>query len=65
MTKSVMQFGIALSATLLIVAPPAFSEDDSQELEQVRAVVTGLFDEIEPQHITASPIDGNRYSQGP
>ncbi len=58
MTKSVMQFGIALSATLLIVAPPAFSEDDSQELEQVRAVVTGLFDEIEPQHITASPIDG-------
>ncbi len=58
MTKSLVQFGIALSATLLIVAPPAIAEDDSQELEQVRAAVTGLFDEIEPQHITASPIDG-------
>lgn len=58
MTKSLMQFGIALSATLLIVAPPAFAEGDSQELEQVRAAVAGLFDEIEPQHITASPIDG-------
>ena len=58
MTKSLMQFAIALSATLLIVAPPAFAENDPQELEQVRAAVTGLFDEIEPQHITASPIDG-------
>ncbi len=58
MTKSLMQFAIALSATLLIVAPPAFAEDDSQELEQVRAAVAGIFDEIEPQHITASPIDG-------
>ena len=58
MTKPLMQFAIALSATLLIVAPPAFAEDDSQEIDLVRAAVTGLFDEIEAQHITASPIDG-------
>lgn len=60
MTKPLMHFGIALFATLLIVTPPAFAKDDSQELELelVRAAVTGLFDEIEPQHIMASPIDG-------
>ncbi len=60
MTKPLMHFGIALFATLLIVTPPAFAEDESQELELelVRAAVTGLFDEIEPQHIMASPIDG-------
>ncbi len=58
MTKPLMHFGIALFATLLIVTPPALAEDDSQELERVRAAVTGLFDEIEPQHIMASPIDG-------
>ena len=58
MTKSLMQFAVSLSATLLIVAPPALAEDDSQEIDLVRAAVTGIFDEIEAQHITASPIDG-------
>jgi len=53
-----MQFCIALSASLLIVAPQALAEADSEELEQVRAKVTGLFSGIEPQHIGPGPIDG-------
>ena len=58
MTKIFMQFGIALSACALIVSPGITAEGDSEELEQVREKVTGLFAEIEPQHIMASPIDG-------
>ncbi len=58
MTKSLMQFGIALSALLLTVAPPAEAAGDSEELEQIRAKVSGIFDEIEPQYIMPAPIDG-------
>jgi thiol:disulfide interchange protein DsbC len=58
MRKSLVQFGIALSAMLVTVVPPAVAEGNSEELELVRAKVSALFDEIEPQHVTASPIDG-------
>lgn len=58
MTKTLTQFGIALSAMLLIVVSPAIADGDSEELQQVRATVSGMFDEIEPQHVTESPIDG-------
>ena len=58
MTKIFAQFGIALSACTLIVSPCAAAEDDSEELAQVRETVSGLFEEIEPQHVMASPIDG-------
>ncbi|MFQ5983630.1 MAG: DsbC family protein [Woeseiaceae bacterium] len=56
MRKTVMQHGIALFACALALA--AVAEDDSQELEQVRARVSGTFAEIEPQHVTTSPVDG-------
>lgn len=52
------QFGIMLSAITLMASPGAIAEDDSQELAQVREKVAGLFAEIEPQHVMASPIDG-------
>ena len=58
MRKSLVQFGIALSAMLVTVVPPAVAEGNSEELELVRAKVSALFDEIEPQHVMASPIDG-------
>jgi thiol:disulfide interchange protein DsbC len=58
MRKIFMQFGITLSAITLLVSAGAIAEDDAQELAQVREKVTGLFAEIEPQHIMASPIDG-------
>ncbi len=58
MSKIILQFGIVLSACALIVSPGAAAEDDSEELVQVRKTVSGLFDEIEPQHVLASPIDG-------
>ncbi len=58
MTKTLMHLGVALTVTLLFVAPPTFAEGDSEELEQVRARVGGLFDEIEPQHVMESPIAG-------
>jgi thiol:disulfide interchange protein DsbC len=58
MTKSLVQFGIALTAILVTVVPPAVAEGNPEELELVRARVSTLFDEIEPQHVMASPIDG-------
>jgi thiol:disulfide interchange protein DsbC len=58
MTKSVLQCCIVLSALLLTVAPNAGAEGDSEELEQVRARVSGLFSEIEPENVMVGPIDG-------
>jgi len=58
MIKSLVQYGIALSAMLVIVAPPVVAAGDSAELEQVRARVSDVFDEIEPQHVMTSPVDG-------
>ena len=58
MTKSLVQFGIVLTAILVTVVPPAVAEGNPEELELVRARVSNLFDEIEPQHVMASPIDG-------
>ena len=58
MAKTVMQFGIALSACSLLVSPAAIAEGESEELKQVREKVSGIYAEIEPQHVMASPIDG-------
>jgi thiol:disulfide interchange protein DsbC len=52
---------IASSLGLLLLAlPVAFvtAEDDSAELQKVRSRVSGLFDEIEPEHVRSSPVDG-------
>ena len=58
MRKIFTQFGITLFAIALVASFGAVAQDDSEELEQVRERVTGLFAEIEPQHVMASPIDG-------
>ena len=52
---------IASSLGVLLLALPVAinaAEDDAAELEKVRAKVSGLFDEIEPEHVRASPVDG-------
>ena len=58
MNKTISHFCIALFVSTLIVLPQAVAEGDSEELEQVREKVSGLFDEIEPKHVMESPIDG-------
>jgi len=45
---------------LLLALPGAFvaAGDEAGELEQVRAKVSGIFSEIEPEHVSQSPVDG-------
>jgi thiol:disulfide interchange protein DsbC len=45
---------------LLLAWPGAFvaAADDEAELEQVREKVSGIFNEIEPQHVRKSPVEG-------
>lgn len=49
--------GIA-SATLAAYLSTAFAEDVDPQLEAVRAKVSEMFDLIEPEDVTKSPIDG-------
>lgn len=42
----------------MLAAIPALAEDSSAELEQVRARVAEVFEEIEPGHVHPSPVDG-------
>ena len=53
-SRIVAAFGVLLLASpaTLVVA------DDDAELEQVRSKVSGMFNEIEPEHVRASPVDG-------
>jgi thiol:disulfide interchange protein DsbC len=45
---------------LLLALPGAFvaAGDESAELERVRAKVSDVFSEIEPEHVRQSPVDG-------
>jgi thiol:disulfide interchange protein DsbC len=46
---------------LLLLAFPlgfATADDDAAELEKVRTKVSGMFEEIDPQHVRPSPVDG-------
>jgi thiol:disulfide interchange protein DsbC len=58
MTKTIYHIFLALCAYALIATSAAIAGDDPEELELVREKVTGLFDEIEPQHVFESPIEG-------
>ncbi len=58
MTKTIFHIFSVLCACALVATSLAIAESDSEELELVREKVTGLFDEIEPQHVFESPIDG-------
>lgn len=48
----------ALSATYLMLGSFALAEDSDQSLDQVRARISEMFDVIEPDNVTKSPIDG-------
>lgn len=59
MTRCAMQIGFALFAFVWAAIPAAIAEDEaSEELLQVRARVSEMFAEIEPQHVSESPADG-------
>jgi thiol:disulfide interchange protein DsbC len=53
-----MQSGAVLSVLLFAAIPTAIADGDAEELAQVRERITNLFDEIEPQHISKSQVDG-------
>lgn len=46
------------AAGFLILAAPASAAEQGDELEAVRETVSGMFEEINPEHIQPSPIDG-------
>ncbi|MFQ5547493.1 MAG: DsbC family protein [Woeseia sp.] len=58
MKETVSQIGIVLVALVAIASPQALAETDAKELEEVRARVSAIFAEIEPQHVLPSPVDG-------
>lgn len=49
---------IAIISVAIMALQPAFAESDAEKLEQVRLSVAAIFDEIDPEHIQPSPIDG-------
>jgi len=53
-----MQFVIGLSIMLLFFTLQAVANNESEELKQVRARISNVLNEIEPQHVTASPVEG-------
>lgn len=58
MRKFAMQFRIALLSIGFLALQPVSAENDVSELDQIREKVSGMFDEIDPEHIQPSPIDG-------
>jgi thiol:disulfide interchange protein DsbC len=58
MNTFAMHLRIALISVAVMALSPAFAAGDADELAQVRAKVSTLFDEINPEHIQPSPIDG-------
>ena len=49
---------IAIAAALVLSGTSAFAEDADPKLEAVRAKISSMFSSIEPEHVSASPIDG-------
>jgi thiol:disulfide interchange protein DsbC len=49
---------VAALIAALIAGPAAFAGDDEAELAKVRETVTGMFNQIAPDDVTPSPIDG-------
>ncbi len=40
------------------LSSPALADEVSEDLQQIRDKVAGMFEAIEPEHVTASPVDG-------
>lgn len=58
MKNFVLRHVAMLSMVLLLTVAPASAEEVSDELKKVRESVSGLFAEIKPEEVFASPIDG-------
>lgn len=56
MKNNLIHFGSMIS--LLLAVNGTLSADEAVELENVQAKVSGIFPDLEAQHIFASPIDG-------
>ena len=57
MKNRIMQLGGCLVATLVLSSILNVASADA-ELEAVRAKISGMFKEIEPQHVNPGPLDG-------
>jgi len=53
-----IQFGIVLISIGMLTVQPVQAGSDAEELEKVRNKVSTMFQEIKPEHIQPSPIDG-------
>lgn len=58
MRKYFERFGICLISASLLISSSLLAETDAEELQRVRDKVSGMFSEIEGQHVNAGPIDG-------
>jgi thiol:disulfide interchange protein DsbC len=58
MKNPAIQFGIVLISIGMLTVQPAQAGSDAEELEKVRNKVSTMFQEIKPEHIQPSPIDG-------
>ena len=47
-----------IAAVALLAGAGAWAADADAELEQVRTKVSGMFESIDPEHVTPSPVDG-------
>ncbi len=58
MKNPAIQLGMVLISIGMLTVQPAQAGNDAEELEKVRDKVSTMFQEIKPEHIQPSPIDG-------
>ena len=58
MKNPAIQLGIVLISIGMLAVPPAQADSNAEELEKVRDKMSTMFQEINPQNIQPSPIDG-------
>ena len=58
LSKPLVCLSTAALAAIVFAAPAALAGDDDAELAKVRATVSGMFDQIGPEHVNPSPVEG-------
>ena len=58
MRNIAIQLGIVLISIGMLAVPPAQADSNAEELEIVREKMSTIFEEINPENIQPSPIDG-------
>jgi len=58
MRNTAIQLGIVLISIGMLAVPPAQADSNAEELEKVREKMSTIFQEINPENIQPSPIDG-------